>query len=67
VEIQTRGDVIGDLVSHHDCADGEAVCEGLCHRDNVRVGVDRVGRVRPHRSRPEETALRGQSGWVVSR
>jgi len=56
-ERQTRGDVIGDLVSDDDCSDGEAVRQGLCHRDNVGVSVDRVGRVRPHRARPEETAL----------
>ena len=56
--IRTRSDVIGYFVAHHDCADGEPVCQRFCHRDNVRVGVDRVGRVGPHRSRPEKTALR---------
>lgn len=55
--IRTRGDMLGYLVAHHDCPDGEAVCQWFCHRDNVWVGVDRVGGVGPHCSRPEETAL----------
>ena len=55
--IRTRGDMLGYLVADHDCPDGEAVCQWLCHRDNVWVGVDRVGGVGPHCSRPEETAL----------
>ena len=57
--IRTRGDMIGYLVAHHDCTDGEAVCERLCHGDNVRVSVDRVGGVGPHCSGTEETALGG--------
>ena len=49
--------MIGYLVAHNDCPDGEAVCQRLRHRDNVWVGVGRVGGVSPHCSRPEEAAL----------